>query len=65
MGSFSPTRDMMHKWQCLACNFIYDEAEGREDDGIPPGTQWEDVPDDWTCPECGTLKSDFDMVKIG
>ncbi len=54
---------MMHKWQCLACNFIYDEAEGWEDDGIPPGTRWEDVPDDWTCPECGTLKSDFDMVK--
>ena len=53
----------MHKWQCIACNFIYDEAEGREDDGIPPGTRWEDVPDEWICPECGTQKSDFDIVK--
>ena len=54
---------MMHKWQCLACNFIYDEAEGLPDDDLPPGTRWEDVPDDWTCPECDTQKSDFDMVK--
>ncbi len=56
---------MMRKWQCMTCNFIYDEAEGREDDGIPAGTQWEDVPDDWICPECGTLKSDFDVAEIG
>ena len=55
---------MMHKWQCLACNFIYDEAEGWEDDGIPPGTRWEDVPDDWTCPECG-IESSFQPYHCG
>jgi rubredoxin len=55
----------MLKWQCMTCGFIYDEAEGWEDDGIPPGTPWEAVPDDWVCPECGTPKSDFEMVEIG
>ena len=38
---------------CLVCGFIYDEAEGSPDDGIPPGTRWEDVPANWSCPECG------------
>ena len=56
---------MMRKWQCMTCGFIYDEAEGWLDDGIAPETRWEDVPDDWICPECGTPKSDFEMVEIG
>jgi rubredoxin len=34
------------------------------DDGIAPGTNWEDVPDDWVCPECAMGKDDFDMVEI-
>ena len=59
------TRDMMRKWQCMTCGFIYDEAEGWPDDDLPPGTRWEDVPDDWICPVCGTPKSDFEMVEIG
>ena len=54
----------MNKYQCLTCGYVYDEALGEPDDGIPPGTRWEDVPDDWTCPECGTPKSDFDMVEV-
>jgi rubredoxin len=49
----------------MTCGFIYDEAEGWPDDDLPPGTRWEDVPDDWICPECGTPKSDFEMVEIG
>jgi len=57
--------DSMRKWQCMTCGFIYDEAEGWEDDGIAAGTRWEDVPEDWVCPECGTPKSDFEMVEIG
>ncbi len=54
----------MKKWQCLVCGFIYDEAEGYEDDAIAPGTAWEDVPDDWVCPECGSMKEDFEMVEV-
>ena len=56
---------MMRKWQCMTCGFIYDEAEGCQDDDIAPGTRWEDVPEDWVCPECGTPKSDFEMLEIG
>ncbi len=54
----------MKKWECRTCGFIYDEAEGLPDEGIETGTSWEDVPDDWICPECGTPKSDFDMVEV-
>ena len=34
------------------------------DDGIDPGTKWEDVPDDWVCPDCGVGKEDFDMIEL-
>ena len=51
-------------WQCLLCGFIYNERDGWPDEGIPPGTRWEDVPDDWVCPDCGTGKSDFEMTEI-
>lgn len=54
----------MKKWQCEVCGFIYDEALGIPEDGIMPGTKWEDVPDDWTCPDCGAPKSDFVMAEI-
>jgi len=52
------------KWECIVCGLIYDEAEGWPDDGIPPGTKWEDVPVDWVCPDCGVGKEDFDMVPV-
>ncbi|MGX9181741.1 rubredoxin [Mesorhizobium sp. BHbdii] len=51
-------------WLCRLCGFIYDERDGRPEEGIPPGTRWEEVADDWICPDCGTAKSDFDMVEI-
>jgi rubredoxin-NAD+ reductase len=41
------------------CGHIYDEAEGDPGTGIAPGTRWEDVPEDWTCPECFAAKADF------
>ena len=47
----------MKKWQCIVCGFVYDEAEGLEEEGIAPGTLWEDVPEDWVCPECGVRAS--------
>lgn len=54
----------MKKYMCLICGWIYDEAEGCTDDGIAPGTKWDDVPMNWTCPECGARKDDFEMVEI-
>lgn len=49
---------------CIVCGFVYDEEQGRTEDGIAAGTLWADVPDDWTCPECGVAKSDFELVSI-
>jgi rubredoxin len=51
-------------WMCLICGWVYDEAAGLPDEGIAPGTRWEDVPMNWTCPECGARKDDFEMVEI-
>jgi rubredoxin len=51
-------------WMCLICGWIYDENEGDEAHGIPPGTLWAQVPMNWTCPECGARKEDFEMVQI-
>ena len=48
-------------WMCVVCGFVYREAEGMPDEGIAPGTRWEEVPDTWTCPDCGATKSDFEM----
>ena len=52
------------KWECVICGYIYDEALGASDDDIAAGTKWEDVPEDWECPDCGVGKSDFEMVEI-
>ncbi|PTD99076.1 rubredoxin [Pandoraea apista] len=46
-------------WICLICGWIYNEAEGAPNDGLPPGTRWADVPTDWRCPECDVSKDDF------
>ena len=51
-------------WMCLICGYIYDEAAGSPDEGIAAGTRWEDVPINWTCPECGARKEDFEMVAV-
>jgi rubredoxin len=51
-------------WRCLACGYIYDEAEGWPEDGIAAGTRWEDIPAGWCCPECGARKEDFEMVEF-
>jgi len=52
-------------WQCMLCAFVYDEAKGLPDEGIAPGTPWEDVPEDWYCPDCSAGKSDFQMALVG
>ncbi|MFL9710508.1 FAD-dependent oxidoreductase [Methylobacillus sp. Pita1] len=54
----------MNTWRqyiCLACGFIYDEELGDPDGGLPPGTRFEDIPDDWACPLCGVTKTDFEL----
>lgn len=48
------------KFICRACGYIYDEAVGDPEDGLPAGTRFEDIPDDWECPLCGVRKSDFE-----
>ncbi len=47
------------KYECEVCGYVYDPAEGDESQGIPPGTPFEDLPDDWVCPVCAAAKSDF------
>ena len=51
------------KYICIVCGWIYDEAEGCEEDGIAPGTKFEDIPDDWECPDCGVTKEDFELLE--
>ncbi|MDO8372148.1 MAG: rubredoxin [Polaromonas sp.] len=54
----------MNVYLCVVCGFIHDEAAGRPEDGIAPGTPWAAVPANWTCPECNVGKSDFSMVLV-
>ncbi len=51
-------------WMCVICGFIYDEEKGLPEEGIAPGTQWEDVPLNRVCPDCGASKQDFAMVEV-
>jgi rubredoxin-NAD+ reductase len=53
----------MSKWECIVCGWVYDEAKGWPDDGIPAGTRWEDVPEDFLCPDCGVGKEDFELLE--
>lgn len=55
-----PAQDAPYrKWICATCGHIYDEALGDETEGFPPGTRFEDIPDDWCCPDCGAAKEDY------
>jgi rubredoxin len=51
-------------WLCLICGWLYEEKFGLPEEGIPAGTPWDQVPMNWTCPECGARKEDFEMVEI-
>ncbi len=50
------------KYLCVACGFIYDEELGDSDSNLPPGTRFEDIPEDWACPDCGATKDDFELI---
>ena len=54
----------MKTYQCVVFGFVYDESIGMPEDGIPAGTRWNDIPDNWECPDCGVSKADFEMVEI-
>lgn len=53
----------LKKYRCSYCAHVYDEAKGDPDSGIAPGTRFEDIPDDWSCPECGASKSDYHLIE--
>jgi len=57
--AFVPGGKNMQKYRCTICGFVYDPLEGDPPAGIPPGTAFEDIPDNWTCPVCGVTKADF------
>jgi len=50
------------QWVCVICGWIYDEEAGLPEEGIAPGTRFEDIPDDWRCPLCDVGKADFAVV---
>ncbi len=50
----------MRKFLCTVCGYVYDEAAGDPEQGVAPGTRWEDVPADWTCPLCGATREEFE-----
>lgn len=52
----------MKKYRCTVCDWIYDPAIGDPENGIPAGTPFEDLPDDWTCPLCGVYKDEFEQI---
>ena len=53
----------MAKYRCTVCEYIYDPEKGDPDNGINPGTAFENLPDDWVCPECGVGKDSFEKVE--
>ncbi|MEH2122975.1 rubredoxin [Nostoc sp.] len=50
----------MAKYKCTVCGYIYDPVEGDPDSDIAPGTAFEDISEDWSCPTCGATKDDFE-----
>ncbi|NEQ30559.1 MAG: rubredoxin [Leptolyngbya sp. SIO4C5] len=52
----------MKKYRCTLCGYIYNPEQGDPDSGIEPGTAFEDIADDWVCPQCGATKSQFEPV---
>ena len=56
--------EALRTWECLNCGFVYSEAEGLPEDGIPAGTRWADIPEDFACPTCGFEKAQFNMVAV-
>jgi rubredoxin len=54
----------MKNYVCIVCGFVYSEEAGLPHEGIAPGTRWDDIPENWACPDCGVAKADFEMVEV-
>jgi len=52
----------MAKYQCNICGWVYDPEKGDSSQNVPPGTSFDDLPEDWTCPECGAGKDEFSKM---
>ncbi|PLX39911.1 MAG: rubredoxin [Deltaproteobacteria bacterium] len=52
----------MKKYQCSICGYVYDPEVGDPENGVEPGTAFEDLPEDWTCPDCGAEKALFEEM---
>lgn len=52
----------MKKWECTVCGYVYEPDVGDPSQGVVPGTTFEDLPDDWVCPECGVGKDMFEVI---
>ncbi len=50
----------MDNYECPVCGYVYNPKKGDPENGIEPGTSFEDLPYDWTCPVCGAMKSEFE-----
>ena len=55
----------MTAFQCPGCDYVYDEAKGAPREGFPAGTGWNDIPEDWCCPDCAVReKVDFEEIGV-
>lgn len=52
----------MKKYECKVCGYIYDPVDGDPDNGVVPGTAFEDLPEDWVCPLCSAEKDEFEAI---
>ncbi len=53
----------MYKYRCIICGYIYDPDAGEPENGILPGTRFEDLPDTYVCPVCGAPKDQFEKIE--
>lgn len=60
--TIAPVEAPFQTYVCVVCGFIYDEAKGLPEDGLLPGTRFENIPDDWMCPDCGVGKDDLELI---
>jgi len=51
------------KYKCVICGYVYDEEEGDPDNNIPPGTNFDALPEGWVCPTCGAPKDQFEPLE--
>ena len=52
----------MRRFRCRFCSHVYDERLGDPETGVAPGTLFNDLPEEWMCPECGATKEDYDLI---